>query len=130
MVFLFAYLPAVLAVYYIVPKRFKNLFLFIASLFFYAWGEPKYVWLMIVSITAAYVTGLFADKEKYGKKKALIATVAAVVWNIALLLYFKYSDFFVINANSLFLYHVHFTQYIFLFEIILCQFHLIFTICS
>lgn len=102
MVFLFAYLPAVLAVYYIVPKRFKNLFLFIASLFFYAWGEPKYVWLMIASITAAYVTGLFADKEKYGKKKALIATVAAVVWNIALLLYFKYSDFFVINANSLF----------------------------
>ncbi len=101
-VFLFAFLPAVLALYFIVPAGVKNIFLFIASLIFYAWGEPKYVWLMLASITAAYVTGIFADKEKYGKKTALISTAAAVVWNIALLLYFKYSDFFVLNANSLF----------------------------
>lgn len=101
-VFLFAFIPVVFALYFIVPKKFKNAVLFIVSLFFYAWGEPKYILLMLASITAAYVTGLFADKEKYGKSKALTATVIAVVWNIGLLMIFKYSDFFVSNANSIF----------------------------
>ncbi|MGN0633209.1 MAG: MBOAT family O-acyltransferase [Oscillospiraceae bacterium] len=102
MVFLFAFLPAVFIAYFLTPNRFKNLILLIASLFFYAWGEPKYILLMLASVTAAYVTGLFADRKKYGKKKAFIAALAAVVWNIGLLLFFKYSDFFVINANSIF----------------------------
>ncbi len=102
MVFLFAFIPAVFAAYFIVPKKFKNLVLFITSLIFYAWGEPKYILLMLASIAAAYVTGLFADKEKYGKTKARAAAVVAVVWNMGLLLLFKYTDFFVMNINSLF----------------------------
>lgn len=106
MVFLFAFLPAVLAVYFVVPKRLKNLTLFIFSLLFYAWGEPKYILLMLASIAAAYVTGLFADKEKYGKSKAFAAALIAVIWNIGLLALFKYSDFFVMNANSLFGSHI------------------------
>ena len=102
MVFLFAFLPAVLALYFIAPKKLKNTVLFVTSLFFYAWGEPKYILLMLASITAAYVTGIFADKQKYGKSKAFAATLAAVIWNIGLLAIFKYSDFFVTNVNSLF----------------------------
>lgn len=100
MVFLFAFLPVVLAAYFVVPKKFKNFVLFIVSLFFYAWGEPKYILLMLASIAAAYVTGIFADKEKYGKTKALTAMLIAVIWNIGLLVLFKYSDFFIMNANS------------------------------
>lgn len=102
MVFLFAFLPAVLVLYFIAPKKLKNTVLFVTSLFFYAWGEPKYILLMLASITAAYVTGIFADKQKYGKSKAFAATLAAVIWNIGLLAIFKYSDFFVTNVNSLF----------------------------
>ncbi len=101
LVFLFAFLPAVLLLYFLVPKRFKNVMLFIASLIFYAWGEPIYVLLMIASISVAYVTGLIADKEKSGKKKAFAATLIEVVWSLGLLLLFKYSDFFVVNLNSL-----------------------------
>ena len=101
MVFLFAFVPAVFLLYFLVPQRFKNLVLFIVSLFFYAWGEPRYILLMLASIGAAYATGLFADKKKYGKGKATLAAVIAVVWNIGLLLYFKYSDFFVTNINNI-----------------------------
>ena len=101
MVFLFAFVPAVFLLYFLLPRVCGNAVLFIASLFFYAWGEPKYIVLMIASTAAAYVAGLFADKEKYGKK-AWYAALFAVVWNIGLLLYFKYSDFAVMNINSLF----------------------------
>jgi alginate O-acetyltransferase complex protein AlgI len=101
-VFLFAFLPIVLAAYFIVPKKLKNAVLFIVSLFFYAWGEPKYILIMLGSIAVAYVTGLFADKEKYGKTKARAAAIIAVVWNIGLLMIFKYSDFFAVNINSFF----------------------------
>lgn len=102
MVFIFAFILVVFALYFAAPKKLKNPVLFVVSLFFYAWGEPKYILLMLASITAAYVTGLFADKEKCGRAKALTATLIAVVWNMGLLLYFKYSDFFVINTNALF----------------------------
>lgn len=105
MMFLFIFLPVSFVLYYIVPNRFvgaKNCVLLAVSLFFYAWGAPKHLWLMLASIAAAYVTGFFADKEKYGKNKARAAAVAAIVWNMGLLLFFKYSDFFVINVNSLF----------------------------
>ena len=79
MVFLFAFLPAVLVLYFIAPKKLKNTVLFVTSLFFYAWGEPKYILLMLASITAAYVTGIFADKQKYGKSKAFAATLARII---------------------------------------------------
>ena len=95
-------MPVVFALYFAAPKFLKNTILFIVSLFFYAWGEPKYILLMLTSIGAAYFTGLFADKKKYGKTVALTATVLAVVWNMGLLLFFKYTPFFVENTNSLF----------------------------
>ena len=59
--FLFAFLPAVLIVYYIAPKKLRNLVLFLFSLVFYAWGEAVYIWLMLASTVVAYVTGLLAE---------------------------------------------------------------------
>lgn len=102
--FLFAFLPIVLITYYIVPRITRNLVLFIFSLVFYAWGEPVYIVLMIASTIVAYVTGLLADKQRKNAKKytPLIAMIGAVVWNIGLLLFFKYTDFFIGAANSIF----------------------------
>lgn len=102
--FLFAFLPIVLITYYIVPRITRNLVLFIFSLVFYAWGEPIYIVLMIASTIVAYITGLLADKQRKNAKKytPLIAMIAAVVWNIGLLLFFKYTDFFIGAANSIF----------------------------
>ena len=95
--FLFAFLPIVLITYYIVPRITRNLVLFIFSLVFYAWGEPVYIVLMIASTIVAYITGLLADKQRKNAKKytPLIAMIGAVVWNIGLLLFFKYTDFFI-----------------------------------
>jgi len=102
--FLFAFLPIVLITYYIVPRITRNLVLFIFSLVFYAWGEPVYIVLMIASTIVAYITGLLADKQRKNAKEytPLIAMIGAVVWNIGLLLFFKYTDFFIGAANSIF----------------------------
>ncbi|MGN1113958.1 MAG: MBOAT family O-acyltransferase [Oscillospiraceae bacterium] len=102
--FLFAFLALVLILYFIVPRKLKNPVLLLFSLVFYAWGEPVYILLMIASIAAAYITGIFADKQRKnaGRHTPTIALICAVVWNIGLLLFFKYSDFFITNTNSLF----------------------------
>lgn len=104
-IFLFAFLPLVLITYYIVPRKLRCLVLFVFSLVFYAWGEPVYIVLMIASTIVAYITGIFADKSrKEGQSKAvpLISLLGAVVWNIGLLLFFKYTDFFIGAANGIF----------------------------
>ncbi|MBQ6634300.1 MAG: MBOAT family protein [Ruminococcus sp.] len=102
--FLFAFLPAVLIVYYIAPKKLRNLVLFLFSLVFYAWGEAVYIWLMLASTVVAYVTGLLADRTKRKKDSKLpfFAMLAAIVWNMGLLLFFKYTDFFITTANNAF----------------------------
>ena len=103
-VFLFLFLPAVLILYYIAPRKVRNLILFIFSLVFYAWGEPVYVFLMIGSTIVAYFTGLLADKTKKGRKAWVpkVSLLIAILWNMGLLLFFKYTDFFIGNANDLF----------------------------
>lgn len=102
--FLFAFLALVLILYFIVPRRMKNLVLLVFSLVFYAWGEAVYIVLMLASIAVAYVTGIFADKQRDNASPitALVSVIMAVVWNIGLLLFFKYTDFFISNANSMF----------------------------
>jgi alginate O-acetyltransferase complex protein AlgI len=60
--FLLIFLPITLLLYYIVPKKAKNFILLLCSLIFYAWGEPKYVFLMIISIVSGYVLGLLIEK--------------------------------------------------------------------
>ena len=98
--FLFSFLPLVLVLYYSVPVKCKNSVLLIFSLIFYAWGEPTYVILMIVSIILNYGYGIWIEKaDSRGQKKVAVLTSAIVV-NIGLLGFFKYANFLVGAMNS------------------------------
>lgn len=101
-IFLCVYLPLVLLGYYICPKKGRNLFLLIVSLIFYAWGEPKYVFLMIFSILVNYVFGLLMDKHRENKKRLKLLLVISVIIDLGLLSVFKYTDFIITNINSVF----------------------------
>lgn len=97
--FLFYFLPAVLLIYFLVPRVLKNTVLLIASLVFYAWGEPKYVILMIATIILFYGCGLAIGKCTQKKWKKFWLTLSVVV-SLALLGIFKYADFFVESFNA------------------------------
>lgn len=101
-IFLCVYLPLVLLGYYICPKKGRNLFLLIVSLVFYAWGEPKYVFLMIFSILVNYIFGRLMDKHHENKKRLKLMLVLSVVIDIGLLSVFKYTDFIITNINAIF----------------------------
>ncbi len=94
--FLFYFLPIVLAIYYIVPKKYKNIVLLVASLFFYFYGEPKYVYTMVFSIICTYIFGILISKYKSHKKLFLILSISI---NIGILIYFKYTNFIIQNIN-------------------------------
>lgn len=98
--FLFVFLPIALGLYFIVPKRGKNLVLLVTSLIFYAWGEPVYVSLMLLSIIVDYICGYGADKYR-GGGRAKLFLVLSVVINLGLLGFFKYGGFLVENLNHL-----------------------------
>lgn len=95
--FLYYFLPCVLVLYFLVPRQFKNFILLISSLFFYAWGEPKLVFLMTVTILVGYVLGILTEKHCKYKKVYL---VFAILFSLGTLGYFKYADFFIINFNA------------------------------
>ncbi len=97
--FLYYFFPAVLILYFAVPKMLKNAVLLLTSLVFYAWGEPKYVFLMIISIICGYVCGLLIEKYK-GKTQSKIALIASCIISLGMLGYFKYADFFITNFNA------------------------------
>lgn len=101
-IFLCVYLPLVLLGYYICPKKGRNLFLLIVSLVFYAWGEPKYVFLMIFSILVNYIFGRLMDKHRENKKRLKLMLVLSVVIDLGLLSVFKYTDFIITNVNAIF----------------------------
>ena len=92
--FLYYFLPAVLLVYFLVPKAAKNAVLLLSSLVFYGWGEPKYVLLMIVTIAAFYICGLGIGSAKREQARKLWLTVSVII-GITLLTVFKYADFFI-----------------------------------
>ena len=94
LMFLFVFLGVVLALYYVLPRRFRNLWLFISSLFFYAYGEPIYLLLFVGSITVNYVSGLLLGKwQDPGKRKAVL--VGCIIVNLGLLGFFKYTSLIV-----------------------------------
>ena len=105
-IFIFYFLPLLLAVYFLTPKRFRrarNMILLVFSLGFYAYGEPKYVVIMIASILINYVFGFFvarAKEKNLGLTRLLVAL--AVVANLGILVYFKYTGFILTNLNSAF----------------------------
>ena len=98
--FLYYFLPCVLIVYFAVPKALKNGVLVLASLLFYAWGEPKYLILMLLAAAQGYGFGLLLEKER-GRKRAGMFLAASVLFSFGLLGYFKYSGFLVTNLNGL-----------------------------
>lgn len=101
LIFLFAFLPIFLVVYFIVPKGLRNLILLIASLIFYAWGEPIYIFLMLFSIMVDYFHGLLVERYADQPKKAKLVVLSSITLNLALLILFKYSAFIVENVNYL-----------------------------
>ena len=102
LVFLFVFLPIVLIVYFLLPSKFKNFFLLLVSLFFYAWGEPIYVLLMIASILINYVFGILVGRADTSKSVKKTYIVLAILANLAILGYYKYSSFLIENINALF----------------------------
>ncbi len=95
--FLYYFLPCVLVLYFLVPRHFKNIILLIASLFFYAWGEPRLVVLMLATILIGYVLGLMIEKDARHKKVYLVLAVTCFLGALG---YFKYANFFLDNFNK------------------------------
>ena len=95
--FLYYFLPIVIILYFIVPKKFKNFILFLSSIFFYFCGEPIYTFLMIGEIFIAYVGARYLEKHR---KKSIIVSLLAI--HIGALGLFKYSDFTINNINQIF----------------------------
>ena len=99
--FLYYYLPAVMLVYFLLPNVLRNGWLLLASLLFYAWGEPKYVALMLTSIILNYIWGLAIGKAQNQSWKR-VWLICSIVTCLGLLGYYKYADFAVENFNAIF----------------------------
>ena len=97
--FLYYFLPSVLIAYYLAPKPAKNMVLLLASLVFYGWGEPIYVFLMLATITMAYVFGRCMEKSCTKRAKKILFVTSLVI-SLGILGYFKYADFFITNVNA------------------------------
>ena len=103
LLFLFRFLPAVLILYYIAPRKLRNVILLLFSLFFYAWGEPKYVFLMLFTITMDFFIGKGIDKAKKegNQKKAKRFLMISILVDLSILGFFKYADFLIGTVNTL-----------------------------
>ncbi len=95
--FLYLFLPLTLAAYYLVPRGARNHVLLLASLVFYAFGEPRYVVLLLLSALIGWLHGLYLQRHP----RCRWALVSAVGWNLAFLLFFKYADFLIGSLNGL-----------------------------
>lgn len=98
-VFLFRFLPIFFICYYLVPQRMKNFILLLGSLFFYAWGEPVYIVLMLFSTISDYIHGRLIYRCR-GRKTASCLLLSSVVINLLLLGFFKYGDFLIQTVNG------------------------------
>ena len=97
---LYYFLPLVLAVYFLTPRAGKNAVLFLSSLLFYAWGEPRFCIFMLLSILQGYVFGRLIEKHAQNKKRSKLFLTASVALSLALLAYCKYADFFLSSVNA------------------------------
>lgn len=100
--FIFRFLPIALIIYYITPQKYKNLILTLLSLVFYSWGEGKYFLIMIASIIIDYTAGRLIYRYKNEIKKKTIVLCISLVFNLGLLFFFKYFNFFIDNINNIF----------------------------
>lgn len=95
--FLYCFLPLVLVLYFLAPGEFKNVVLLTASLFFYGWGEPKFLLLMVLTIVFGYMMGILTEKNPSGRKLYL---ALVFIFDLGALAFFKYADFFINSLNS------------------------------
>lgn len=102
-IFLFFFLPIVLLIYFLLKLEYRNAFLLFASLFFYAWGEPRFVFVIILSIIINYTFGLiiYFCQQRYGLLVNRLMLIFGVAANCGLLFYFKYFDFFITSIDAL-----------------------------
>ena len=100
--FIFRFLPIALILYYITPQKYKNLILTLLSSVFYSWGEGKYFLIMIASIIIDYTAGRLIYRYKNEIKKKTIVLCISLVFNLGLLFFFKYFNFFIDNINNIF----------------------------
>ena len=105
-VFLFTFLPAVMLLYYLLPVRFRNVILLLASLVFYAWGEPVYLFLMLLSILFNYFSGLDIARNLQDKRAAKRSLVFNLIINLAVLGFFKYEGFVLDTLNGILPVHI------------------------
>ncbi len=99
--FMYAFLPIVLITYFLSPKKLKNIIILISGLIFYAWGEPKYIMIMITSAFVDYFAGLIISKSKDNKVRKSALLVAMTI-DLGFLFIFKYSGFAVSIVNGVF----------------------------
>ena len=97
--FLYYFLPLVLILYVVTPRRFKNFTLLISSLVFYAWGEPRYVFLMLATVICGFFLGLLIEKNR-GKTAGRLYLALSCILFLSALGVFKYADFFIENFNA------------------------------
>ena len=96
--FLFCFLPATIGLYYLISRKLRNIVLLLASIFFYAWGEPRYLPVMFTTITISYIGALVIEHFKW--KRVLLTLF--ILLDLSLLFYFKYTNFFLENLNLIF----------------------------
>lgn len=101
LVFLFAYLPITLLIYYLVPRQGRNIFLFIINLVFYGWGEPTLVLLMVFNIFFNYMGGWLVDKYRQDAKKKKLFLILTCILDIGILAVFKYTGMITETLNLL-----------------------------
>ena len=99
--FLYYFLPTVILVYFISPRRLKNAVLLAFSVLFYAYGEPRFVWFMLIAIAQGYIFGLLIEKFREKKRLRRLFTFLSCAVSVGLLIYCKYADFFIENFNAL-----------------------------
>ena len=98
--FLYYFLPSVLLLYFLVPRKLKNAVLLGSSLVFYGWGEPKYLLLMVFTILQGYLFGRWIEETKKTRRKKLLLGASCLVC-LGLLAYFKYAGFFLESFHAL-----------------------------
>ncbi|MFM9278697.1 MBOAT family O-acyltransferase [Paenibacillus jiagnxiensis] len=102
LIFLYIFLPVTVLVYYVSPRKLRNAILLVASLIFYAWGEPVYIVIMVFSTVFDYFNGLMIDKYRHRKPIARMFFFGSMAGSLGILGFFKYGGFVVDNINQLF----------------------------
>ena len=106
-IFIFFFLPAVLIAYYLSPKRLRNLVLLVFSLFFYAWGEPVYLLLMLLTIVVNYLCGNMIYAQRQRGQSGMAVMLVSLIVNLGLLAYFKYAGFIAETLNAFLPQQIH-----------------------